>query len=63
MVGSAERSQKVRTYNYPQNRVTDHRIQLTLHKLEAVMAGDLDELIGALRSHRQAELLKGTESS
>ncbi len=60
MVGSAERSQKVRTYNYPQNRVTDHRIGLTLHKLDAIVAGDLDELISALRSHRQAELLKGT---
>lgn len=63
MVGSAERSQKVRTYNYPQNRVTDHRIGLTLHKLEAVMAGELDELVGALRAHRQAELLKGVEAS
>ena len=60
MVGTAERSQKVRTYNYPQNRVTDHRIGLTLHKLDAVMAGDVDELIEALRTHRQAELLKGT---
>ena len=49
MVGSAERSQKVRTYNFPQNRVTDHRIQLTVHKLEAVMAGDLEELVSALR--------------
>lgn len=61
MVGSAERSQKVRTYNFPQSRVTDHRIQLTSHKLDAIMAGDIDELVGALRSHRQAELLKGTE--
>ncbi|MBK9262512.1 MAG: peptide chain release factor 1 [Polyangiaceae bacterium] len=58
MVGSAERSQKIRTYNYPQNRVTDHRIGLTLHKLERIMDGDLDELIAALRTHRQAELLK-----
>ncbi len=63
MVGTAERSQKVRTYNYPQNRVTDHRIGLTLHKLEAVMAGDLDEMIQALRTHRQAELLKGRDDS
>jgi peptide chain release factor 1 len=63
MVGSAERSQKVRTYNYPQNRVTDHRIGLTLHKLEAIVAGDLEELISALRAHRQAELLKGTTES
>lgn len=58
MVGSAERSQKIRTYNYPQNRVTDHRIGLTMHKLDRVMDGDLDELIAALRTHRQAELLK-----
>jgi peptide chain release factor 1 len=61
MVGSAERAQKVRTYNYPQNRVTDHRIGLTLHKLEAIVDGDLDELVSALRTHRQAELLKGTQ--
>ena len=60
MVGTAERSQKVRTYNYPQNRVTDHRIGLTLHKLDAIMGGDVDEMIEALRTHRQAELLKGT---
>lgn len=58
MVGSAERSQKIRTYNYPQNRVTDHRIGLTLHKLERIVEGDLEELISALRTHRQAELLK-----
>ncbi|MDC3952826.1 peptide chain release factor 1 [Polyangium jinanense] len=58
MVGSAERSQKIRTYNYPQNRVTDHRIGLTLHKLDRIMDGDIDELIAALRTHRQAELLK-----
>ena len=61
MVGSAERAQKVRTYNYPQNRVTDHRIGLTLHKLDGIMDGDLDELVSALRAHRQAELLKGRE--
>jgi peptide chain release factor 1 len=59
MVGSAERAQKIRTYNYPQNRVTDHRIGLTLHKLDAVMDGDLDELVRALRNNRQAELLRG----
>lgn len=58
MAGSAERSAKIRTYNYPQNRVTDHRIGLTLHKLEKIIEGDLDELISALRTHRQAELLK-----
>ncbi|EYF06357.1 peptide chain release factor 1 [Chondromyces apiculatus] len=58
MVGTGERSQKVRTYNFPQNRVTDHRIGLTLHKLDRIMEGDLEELIAALRSHRQAELLQ-----
>ncbi len=58
MVGSGERAEKIRTYNYPQNRVTDHRIGLTLHKLEQVMQGDLTELITALRSHHQAELLR-----
>jgi peptide chain release factor 1 len=57
MVGSGERSEKIRTYNYPQNRVTDHRIGLTLHKLDQVMNGDLDELLTALRSHHTAALL------
>ena len=58
MVGSGERAEKIRTYNYPQNRVTDHRIGLTLHKLEHVMQGELSELITALRTHHQAELLR-----
>ncbi len=58
MVGSAERSQKIRTYNFPQNRVTDHRIGLTLHKLDKIIEGDLEDLVSALRTHRQAELLK-----
>jgi peptide chain release factor 1 len=58
MVGGAERAEKIRTYNYPQNRVTDHRINLTLYKLDRIVNGDLDELIGALRTHRQAELLR-----
>jgi peptide chain release factor 1 len=49
-VGTGERSEKVRTYNYPQNRVTDHRIGLSLHRLDAVLDGDLDELIQALAS-------------
>lgn len=57
MVGTAERSQKVRTYNFPQNRVSDHRIRLTLNKLDRVIEGDLGELITALRTHRQAALL------
>ena len=58
MVGSGERSEKIRTYNYPQNRITDHRIGLTLHKLDAVMGGDLDEMLTALQGAHQAELLK-----
>jgi len=57
MVGTGERSQKIRTYNYPQNRVSDHRIKLTLNKLERIVNGDLEELITALRTHRQAALL------
>ena len=60
MVGTGERSQKIRTYNYPQNRVSDHRIRLTLNKLDRVIAGDLEELITALRTHRQAALLEST---
>lgn len=65
MAGSAERAQKIRTYNFPQNRVTDHRVGLTLHKLDKIMDGDLEDLISALRTHRQAELLKqgGASSS
>lgn len=58
MIGSGERSSKVRTYNFPQNRVTDHRIGLTLHKLDRIMEGDLDELITAIRTHHQAEMLQ-----
>lgn len=57
MVGSGERSEKIRTYNYPQNRVTDHRIGLTLHKLDAIIDGDLTELITALKNEHQAALL------
>jgi peptide chain release factor 1 len=57
MVSTGERSQKIRTYNFPQNRVTDHRIRLTLSKLDRVIDGDLDELVTALRTNRQAELL------
>ena len=56
-VGTGERSEKVRTYNYPQNRVTDHRIGLTLHRLDSVLEGDLDELIEGLMAAEQAEKL------
>jgi peptide chain release factor 1 len=58
MVGSGDRSERVRTYNFPQNRVTDHRINLTLHALDAFMDGDVDEMLGALRAHSQAEALR-----
>ncbi|MDP9150168.1 MAG: peptide chain release factor 1 [Myxococcota bacterium] len=58
MVSTGERSQKIRTYNFPQNRVTDHRIRLTLNKLDRVMNGDLDELITALRTSHQAQRLQ-----
>jgi len=57
MVGSGERSEKVRTYNAPQDRITDHRIQLTLHDLPGFLDGNLDPMLSALRNHAQAELL------
>ena len=57
LVGSGDRSERIRTYNFPQGRLTDHRINLTLYKLDAIMDGDLDELIAALVSEHQAELL------
>ena len=57
LVGSGDRSERIRTYNFPQGRVTDHRINLTLYKLEAIMDGELDELLGALSAEHQAELL------
>ncbi|MGN8023146.1 peptide chain release factor 1 [Phyllobacterium sp. 22229] len=56
-VGSGDRSERIRTYNFPQGRVTDHRINLTLYKLDRIMEGDLDELIGALISDYQTALL------
>ena len=57
LIGSGDRSERIRTYNFPQGRMTDHRINLTLYKLEALMDGDLDELIATLVSEHQAELL------
>jgi peptide chain release factor 1 len=57
LVGSGDRSERIRTYNYPQGRVTDHRINLTLYKLDAIMDGDLEEIISALVTEHQAELL------
>ena len=60
-VGTGDRSERIRTYNFPQGRVTDHRIGLTLHKLEMVLGGDLDELINGLITADQAERLKQVE--
>ena len=57
LVGTGDRSERIRTYNYPQGRITDHRINLTMHKLNYVMEGDLDELINALLTEHQADLL------
>ncbi len=58
MVGSGDRSEKIRTYNFKENRVTDHRIGLTVHQLELVMEGQIDEFVDTLRTHYQTEKLK-----
>ncbi|BAN34316.1 peptide chain release factor 1 [Sulfuricella denitrificans skB26] len=57
LIGSGDRSERIRTYNFPQGRITDHRINLTLYKIDQIMDGDLDELVGALMSEHQAEQL------
>ena len=57
-VGSGDRSERIRTYNFPQGRMTDHRIGLTLYRLDAIMAGDICEIVDALRAHYQMEALK-----
>jgi len=62
MIGSGDRSEKIRTYNFPQSRVTDHRVALTVHTLDRVLDGDLDVVIDALATRRQAELLEGRSS-
>jgi peptide chain release factor 1 len=59
MVGTGDRSAKIRTYNFPQNRVTDHRINLTLHRLTEILDGELDEIVEALRSAKRAEYVEG----
>jgi len=61
MVGTGDRSERIRTYNFPQGRVTDHRIGLTLHKLDWILQGELDEIIEALSTNEQAEKLKKVE--
>jgi peptide chain release factor 1 len=58
MIGSGDRSQKIRTYNFPQNRVTDHRINLSLHNLDRIMGGDMGELIAALKDYDKQQRLK-----
>ncbi len=63
MVGSGDRSERIRTYNFPQGRVTDHRINLTLHRLPEILEGQLDELIGALISEDEAERLASLDES
>ena len=63
MVGSGDRSERIRTYNYPQGRVTDHRINLTLHRLPEMMMGQLDELVSALVTADQAERLAGLDDA
>lgn len=63
MVGSGDRSERIRTYNFPQNRMTDHRIGFTVHKLDQVMDGDLEDIVTALRTHYQTELLKSGSPS
>lgn len=63
LVGSGDRSDKIRTYNYPQNRVTDHRINLTLYSLDKIMDGVIDEILEALIVHENAEKMKGEEET
>jgi len=58
MVGSGDRSERIRTYNFPQSRVTDHRVNVTLHTLERVLDGELDPIVDALVTSYQAEALK-----
>ena len=60
-VGSGMRNERIRTYNFPQGRVTDHRVGLTLYRIDAIMDGDLDEIINALATADQAEKLKNAQ--
>ena len=61
-IGSGDRSERIRTYNFPQARVTDHRIGLTLYKLEYILQGNIDEIISGLTSYYQAQALQNEES-
>ena len=62
-VGTGDRSERIRTYNFPQGRVTDHRIGLTLYKIEQIMNGDIDEVVDALITYYRAEMLKNEEQN
>ena len=62
-MGSGDRSGRIRTYNFPQSRVTDHRIGLTLHRLEAILQGEIQELIDGLTTHYQAQALQNVETA
>ncbi|MHC4715066.1 MAG: peptide chain release factor 1, partial [Planctomycetota bacterium] len=57
-IGSGDRSERIRTYNFPQNRVTDHRINLTLYNLERIILGEMDELVGALVEYASQQRVK-----
>jgi len=61
-IGSGDRSERIRTYNFPQGRVTDHRIGLTLYKLESIMQGDMDDIIDQLTTFYQTQALQNAES-
>jgi peptide chain release factor 1 len=60
-VGSGDRSERIRTYNFPQGRVTDHRIGLTLYRLESILQGDIDEIIDALITYHQSQALQNDD--
>lgn len=62
-VGTGDRSERIRTYNFPQSRITDHRIGLTIHQLSEVMAGDMEPIIAPLKAYFQAELLRRQDTS
>ena len=61
-VGSGDRSERIRTYNFPQGRMTDHRIGLTLYRLDSILQGDIDEVLDALATHYQAQALQNEAS-
>jgi peptide chain release factor 1 len=63
MVGSGDRSERIRTYNFPQGRLTDHRINFTLYKLDRLMEGEIDDVVEALITHYQAQALQATGKS